>query len=208
MILGRKATVLDVGTGNVDAVVRMVKRAGGSVSIASDQAGVLAAERLVIPGVGKFDTLMSALMELNLINPIRSIIDNGIPIFGICLGMQILFEHSEEGHLPGLGVIHGGVRRIRDEGQMIPHIGWNMVSYSEPLFADSEGRPDPSEFYFCHSFVAEPRDTATLVATVEHGYSLPAAIRSGPIHGVQFHPEKSHLNGLQVFESFLGYENA
>ncbi len=207
MITSYEVAVLDVGVGNVDAVARMATRAGGNVSLVSDGKDILGAKRLIIPGVGKFDPLMKVIAERELVGPLRAAADNGIAILGICLGMQVLFERSDEGKLPGLGLLPGEVSRIHDHGQAVPHIGWSRVDFSQALFDDRGPSSKSEEFYFCHSYAVESSELL-IAGYVEHGYRFVAAVRRGLITGVQFHPEKSHDAGLRLFESFLGYQSA
>lgn len=212
----RHVTIVDVCSGNLRSVERAIEAAGGSVSITRDPDDVRRADRIVVPGQGAFGVFMQGLAERGLGAALREVITTGRPYLGICLGLQVLFESSEEqGPLAGLGILGGRVVRLApaDPRLKVPHMGWNRVRHvihtsptdgdalpPDPLFANV---PDGAYFYFVHSFHAVPTDRSLLVATAEHGGTITAAVRKDNIFACQFHPEKSQAVGLQLLANFL-----
>lgn len=205
-------TVIDYGVGNLLSVQRGLEHCGASVLLTSDPAQVRAAERVVLPGVGAFSNAMTALRELGLVPAIQEIAARGTPLLGICLGMQLLLDESDEfGLTAGLGIIPGRVvaipeRTVQQEVQKIPHIGWNELqpsgtsSWQKTLLEDVL----PGEaVYFVHSFMAVPSDPAHRLADCLYGgHRIPAVIGKGRTTGCQFHPEKSGEVGLKILRRF------
>jgi len=199
-----KISLVDLGLGNLRSVSRAFERAGADVQIVRDAAGVARAERLVVPGQGAFATAVEALGG-GVREALLERLDAGVPYFGICLGMQLLFEGSEESPgASGLGRLAGQVRRFSDElrgpsGERlkVPHMGWNEVRGRHPLL---EAR---AYFYFVHSYYCVPEDTSLIVGEADHGGPLCAAIARGPLFACQFHPEKSHHAGAALLRRFL-----
>jgi glutamine amidotransferase len=192
-----RIALFDYGTGNLHSLGKALARGGHFVRIEHDVQEALNADALVLPGVGAFGAAASRLApdaEL-----IRRALADGFPCLGVCLGMQLLFESSEEGAGPGLGAIAGHVRRLRVP--RVPQMGWNEVrAAADPLFADA----DPLVAYYANSYVVEPADPEVEIAWSEYyGDRFAAAVRTGRTWGVQFHPEKSGLAGLVVIENFL-----
>lgn len=212
--MGRpEITVIDFGVGNLLSVQRALEHCGASVVTSSDPERVHAASKLVLPGVGAFANAMEALERLGLVEPIRTAAVTGVPLLGICLGMQLLLDESEEfGLTPGLGLIPGRVVAIPNrttdlEGQKIPHIGWNRLvpaggaDWSGTILADV--RPQ-SAVYFVHSFMAEPSDPAHRLADCLYGgHRVAATLAAGNISACQFHPEKSGEFGLAILRRFI-----
>jgi glutamine amidotransferase len=205
-----KVTVIDYGVGNLLSVQRGLEQCGADVLLTSDPADVLVADRLVLPGVGAFGNAMKALNELGLSTAIKRIVKSGVPLLGICLGMQLLFEESEEfGLHQGLGLIPGCVKPIPSQTlagqpQKIPHIGWvNLLpssGWTESILRDM--RPHEA-VYFVHSFMAVPDNLENVVAHCVYGdHLLSAGVRSDSVFGCQFHPEKSGKVGLKMLERF------
>ena len=197
--------VVDYEAGNIASVLNMIRKAGGEAKLSGDPAEVETAKRLVLPGVGAFDHGMAMLREKGLVEPIIAAANSGIPLMGICLGMQLLGESSEEGQTAGLGLLPATFRRFRFDKESklrIPHVGWNTVRIEQdnPMLDESEGK---NRFYFVHSFHAECADSDIVLATCDYGYEFPAAIGRENIFGFQFHAEKSHRFGLQLFRRFL-----
>jgi imidazole glycerol-phosphate synthase subunit HisH len=197
--------IVDVCSGNLRSVERALARAGGDVTVTRDAHTVRRADKLVVPGQGAFGMFMRGLVERGLGDAIREAIASGRPFLGICLGMQVLFESSEEqGPCDGLGVIAGRVVRIAPAGPHIkvPHIGWNRVVHhrADPMLA---GVADGAHVYFDHSYHAVPADPAIVALDSDHGIPITAAIRRDNIFACQFHPEKSQTVGLQILRNFV-----
>lgn len=186
--------VIDYGVGNLFSVSKAVEASGATVEVTGDPDRIRAAEKLILPGVGAFGDCMRNLRAAGLDGLIVDEIGRGKPLMGICVGLQILFEGSEESPgINGLGVFKGVVRKIRAEGLKVPHMGWNKVTGAVEGY-----------FYFVHSYHAVPEDRALIAATTEYGESLTAAVARDNIFAVQFHPEKSGDVGLQVLKNFVG----
>lgn len=196
--------IIDYGMGNVGSIRNMLRRLGAPAVITRSAAEIRSAEKIILPGVGAFDRGMSNIREMGLL-PIleEAAFDRHVPVLGICLGMQLLFEKSEEGCLPGLGWIPGQVVRFRSTGAdlKVPHMGWNSVSVQSvgSLF---DGLEDVARFYFVHSYHVECVDEFVLAET-RHGYDFVSSVGKGNILGTQFHPEKSHRYGLQLLKNFV-----
>ena len=190
--------------GNRRSVEKALAHVGARVSVTHDHDELDECDGLVLPGVGAFPKAMRNLRELGLAELIRARVEDGTPLLGICLGMQLLFDRSEErGATPGLGLIAGEVTRLQAGGLRIPHIGWNEVRFERPspLLAGLPDRGCP--FYHVHSFAARPADHDTVVGTCEYGERFVTCVGRGSVFGVQFHPEKSSLNGLRMLDSFV-----
>lgn len=200
-------TVIDYGAGNIGSVLNMIKHVGGAAEVTRDAQGVLGARKILLPGVGSFDNAMARLDNLGLIEPLKERAAQGTPFLGICLGMQLLANRSEEGKLEGLGLIPGQVRRFKFEGKdaslKIPHMGWNRASPAKdhPLIA---GLGDDARFYFVHSFFFECEDSDNTLLRSSYGGAFTSAVQRGNVMGVQFHPEKSHRYGMQLIKNFVG----
>jgi imidazole glycerol-phosphate synthase subunit HisH len=201
----REIVMVDVGISNLGSVVEAFRRAAAPpLRITRDPADLDDAPAIVLPGVGSFADGMAALHEHHLVEPIQRHVAGGRPLLGICLGMQLLGERSEEhGEHEGLGVVPGRTVRLTpaEPALRVPNIGWCDVTAtrSGPLFREPG---NGSSFYFAHSFRFEPRDAGDVAATMDYGGPVVAAIERGPVLGVQFHPEKSQDAGLAVLESF------
>ena len=196
-------TVIDYGMGNIASVANMIRYVGGASSITSDPAEIAAARKLILPGVGSFDAGMTALRQSGLDEAIQTAVGNGGKLLGICLGMQLLLEGSEEGAIAGLGLIAGRSRRLTASGRLrVPHMGWNRVQPVRPssLF---ESDADDQRFYFVHSYFAECDDAADACAVSDYGRTFVSAVERGNVMGVQFHPEKSHQYGMTLFRRYL-----
>jgi imidazole glycerol-phosphate synthase subunit HisH len=198
--------IVDYGSGNVAAIADILKRLKVPHKITRDHAELREADRYILPGVGAFDPTMRTLKESGLVGLLNEEVHGRQKkILGICVGMQILGDSSDEGALPGLGWIPGHIRRIDAsaiEGPTkLPHMGWNSVLLKQPspLF---EGVDLARGFYFLHSYYFDATDPASVIATVRYGRELPCGVVSGNVFGMQFHPEKSHANGMAVFRNF------
>ncbi len=196
--------VLDYGMGNRRSVQKALERQGAVAPITRELEALRRCQGLVLPGVGAFPLAMRNLHELGLDELIRSQVAAGVPLLGICLGMQLLFEHSEElGSTPGLRLLAGDVTRLEAGGLRIPHIGWNEVSWerSSPL---TRGLPSQGcAFYHVHSFAARPAGREDVIGTTEYGERFATVVERGVVHGVQFHPEKSSRHGLELLGNFV-----
>ena len=199
--------IVDYGLGNLRSVLMKFERLKLPAMLSADPADVLAADKLVLPGVGSFDAGMRNLRERGLIEALgRRVLEEGTPVLGICLGMQLFAKDSEEGELPGLGWIDAHVRRIRppqgDASIRVPHVGWNNldIKTASPLFAGI----DPNlRYYFTHSYAVFCEDSSQALATTTHGETFAAVVGKSNITGTQFHPEKSHLHGLAMLKNFI-----
>ncbi|MER3501297.1 MAG: imidazole glycerol phosphate synthase subunit HisH [Candidatus Fervidibacterota bacterium] len=197
-------TVIDYGVGNLRSVMKALEFLGSQVVLTSDPEQVTKASKLVLPGVGAFGTGMANLHQLNLVEAIQDAARRGVPLLGICLGLQLLFDESEEmGRHKGLGLMSGKVVRFPERNDLrIPHMGWNAlrIRKRDPLFQDV---PDGAMVYFVHSYFPVPDDPSVIAATTEHGVEFVSAIAVDNIFGTQFHPEKSSQVGLQILRNFL-----
>ena len=196
--------VIDYGMGNRRSVEKALERAGARASITANPDELGGCDGLVLPGVGAFPLAMRNLRELGLIEVIRERVAAGAPLLGICLGMQLLFDSSEELQpSDGLGLIPGGVTRLSTGGLRVPHIGWNEVRFERRSWL-TEGLPESGcAFYHVHSFAARPRRPEDIVATTEYGERFPTIVKHRTAYGVQFHPEKSSNDGIRLLENFV-----
>lgn len=200
--------VIDYGAGNLRSVLHALTHLGvDSMRVVRSSHELRGADKLILPGVGAFGAGMQQLEKQGLIQPIKDAVYAGKPFLGICVGMQFLFERSEEmGNHNGLGLMNGVVRRFPDQiGLKVPHIGWNQLQQcvESPLLTAIE--PE-SYAYFVHSYYCEPFDKAVVAATVDYGVSVAAVVQRDNLFGVQFHPEKSQRTGLQILRNFLNFE--
>lgn len=210
----REVVVIDYGVGNLLSVQRGLEHCGVDVVVSADLQVILNAQRVVLPGVGAFANAMAALHERGLVDVIRNVAARGTSLLGICLGMQLLLDESEEfGITSGLGIIPGRVVAIpatttAGQSQKIPHIGWNELQPSENANWEGgvlQGVSPGEAVYFVHSFQANPNDPADRVADcIYGGHRIPAVIRHGQVSGCQFHPEKSGKTGLAILKNFCG----
>lgn len=191
--------IVDLGIGNLSSVRWALERMGQEARMASDPDGVVEAAGIVLPGVGNFAAASERLRESGLRTAILERV-NAVPLLGICLGMQLLFEGSEEGG-EGLGLLCGGVRRLDPPGLPVPHTGWNTVEVlrSEGLFSLAGS----GDAYFVHSYAVEPEDPGSISATSDYGGRFVAGVEQGNVFGVQFHPERSGAYGRLVLGSFI-----
>jgi len=200
-------SILNYGLGNTGSVLRMVEKAGGTAIKISSPDEIHQAEKIILPGVGHFDRGMDLLQEKAFVTEIQAVARQGTPILGICLGMQLLFDSSEEGTATGLGLISGKVIKFNDPTKAlpIPHMGWNEVDVCKenpliPTYLEKETKP---RFYFVHSYHAVCQNIEDVLATVHYGTDVTAAVSRGNIYGAQFHPEKSHRFGMDMIKRFV-----
>ncbi len=197
--------IIDYQAGNLRSVQKALEKFGANAVISSEASLISAADAVVFPGQGACDSSMRNLKEGGLDSVVISAITSGIPFLGICLGLQLLLEESEEGEEPCLGIIKGKVERLPN-GLKIPHMGWNDVSFSSdhPVF---NGIPDRSYFYFVHSYAAFLVDKGVVAGTTTYGKEFCSAIAFDNVVAVQFHPEKSGDIGLNIYRNFIGFVN-
>lgn len=198
--------IIDYGSGNVGAIMNILTQRKIPHMLTGDPAALADADRFILPGVGAFDPTMERLLETGIVDALNEeVLDKGKPVLGICVGMHLLAEGSEEGTLPGLGWIPGRVRKI-DSGRLnalpkLPHMGWNSVRVA-PGASLFEGVDADRGFYFLHSYFFDAADAGHVAARVRYGDDLPCAVERANVFGMQFHPEKSHQNGACVFMNF------
>ncbi len=199
--------IVDVCSGNLRSVQRALEQVGGQVVVTRDPDVVRRADKIVVPGQGAYGPFMRGLVERGLGDVLRESIAAGTPYLGICLGLQVLFESSDESGIAGLGLLRGRVVRLTpaDPMQKVPHMGWNTVTPpagtgTDPMLA---GVPDRAHVYFVHSFHAVPDDPRIVALVADHGGPITAAIRRDNLFACQFHPEKSQAVGLTILRNFV-----
>ncbi len=192
-----RIAVVDHGAGNLVSIAQGLARAGANVDVVTRPDDIGDAAGIVLPGVGTTGAAMERLTDADFVAPLQ---EWPRPLLGICVGLQLFFEHSEEDGTDALGLIEGRVGKL-ENAPLLPHIGWNDVALSaDPIFAGIE---PGSTFYFVHSYAVVPEDPSVVIATTEYGDSFAAAARSGGRVGVQFHPERSGAAGLQILSNFV-----
>lgn len=199
--------IVDYGMGNIGSVLNMLKKVRAQARISTRPEDILAADKLILPGIGAFNTGMQHLQNSGTLEVLNEkVLNQRTPTLGICLGMQLMMHSSDEGNMPGLGWIEGKTVRFRFDGDgsrlKIPHMGWNTVAIRDysSLFKGLEG--DEARFYFVHSYHVTCEHEEDRLATTHHGYDFASAIRRGNIVGTQFHPEKSHKFGMRLLKNF------
>jgi glutamine amidotransferase len=199
-------TIVDYGVGNLGSIINMLKKAGTKAQASSDPGVLQQAEKLILPGVGAFDAGMQKLNECGLVPLLNSLaLEKKVPVLGLCLGMQLMTNKSEEGQLRGLGWIEAETVRFRfdaDQAHLkIPHMGWNVLQIERPhpLVSDLGAE---ARFYFVHTYHVVCANPADVVAYTDYGYPFAAVVSRGNIMGAQFHPEKSHKFGMQLLKNF------
>jgi len=198
--------IIDYKIGNIGSIINMIKKIGHKAKLSNDPKEILSANRFILPGVGAFDEGMKKLNESGLIPVLRNkVINQKIPILGICLGMQMLMEKSEEGNSLGLGWINGKVKKFKFEKNnnlRVPHVGWNTVcpAKTNSIFRGLGGDP---RFYFVHSFYVDCYDSNDALGITNYGHNFVSAVEKKNIFGVQFHPEKSHRFGMKLLKNFI-----
>jgi glutamine amidotransferase len=193
--------IADYGIGNLGSALKAFRRLGAEAELSGDPRALRGAAAIVLPGDGAFGAAMGELRGRGLLEPLLDAVREGTPLLGICVGMQLLFEESEEmGRHPGLGVLPGRVRRL-PEGRPVPHMGWNTLQAARPHTVLDGLGPDPY-VYFVHSYFCEA-DPAVVIASTDYGGALPAIVGRGRVLGLQFHPEKSQAVGLRLLDNAL-----
>lgn len=200
-------TIMDYGVGNLASIKNILKKIGVDSVISSDAATISTADKIILPGVGAFDTCAQKLQQSGLLPTLnRKALEEKIPVLGVCAGMQLLTEGSEEGMLPGLGWIKGRTVKFNQAqfsaGLKIPHMGWTNVQLSKPSKLFQDMYEDP-RFYFVHSYHAQLTHPEDALVLATHGYTFVAGVEHENILGVQFHPEKSHKFGMKLLANFV-----
>jgi glutamine amidotransferase len=195
--------VIDYGLGNLRSVSQALEKAGVQPEITGDPGSLHLADAVILPGVGAGDAAMCALRERGLVEPLREFASSGRPFLGICLGLQLLMDSTEEGETECLGIVPGKTRKL-PAGLTVPHMGWNGVEFrmSHPVFDEI---PGGSHFYFVHSYYVEPEDQNLAAGITEYGASFCSVLVRDNLVATQFHPEKSGTLGLKVYENFIGF---
>ncbi len=195
-------TIIDYGMGNLRSVQKAFEKVGGQVQVSANPADVLKADKIVLPGVGAIAPAMQRLNELGLVEVIRKVVKDGKPFFGICLGLQLLFDKSAEGgHVEGLKILEGSVEKFT-VGK-VPHMGWNQIKILSNGNDMYKGVADEANVYFCHSYYVSPKNLKVAATTTSYNISYVSSIVKDNIWGVQFHPEKSQSVGLQILKNFV-----
>jgi glutamine amidotransferase len=193
--------IVDFGAGNLRSVAKVLERLGFPATITHDPDVVLNAQGVILPGVGSSGAAMTALEERGLVEPLRQLAARGTPLFGVCLGMQLFMDSSEEDPKPCLGIVPGRVKKL-SPSLKVPHMGWNQVALREghPLF---QGVPSHSNFYFVHSYYAVPDDPSLVLGTTDYDVTFCSVLAKGNLVAAQFHPEKSGPMGLKLYDNFV-----
>ena len=195
--------IIDYGMGNIGSIENMLKRINTSSIITSNIDTLNQCNKLILPGVGAFDQGMQSLNDMGLISYLNDfVIEQNKPILGICLGMQLFANSSEEGSLPGLGWIKGKAKKFvfNDYDIKVPHMGWNTIEPNNSILF--ENLPDEKRFYFVHSYYYECEDKKNIISSTDYGIKFASAINKNNIWGTQFHPEKSHICGMKLLDNF------
>lgn len=199
--------ILDYDAGNIKSVEKAVQLLGQEVTITRDRREVLNADKVILPGVGAFGDAMGKIRQYGLYEVIHEVVEQGTPFLGICLGLQLLFERSEESPgVEGLGILKGEILRISETpGLKIPHMGWNSLEFRNNgrLF---ENLPEESYVYFVHSYYLRAADEKIVTAVTEYGTQIHASVEQGNVFACQFHPEKSSDAGIQILKNFVAIE--
>jgi glutamine amidotransferase len=208
--MAARIAIINTRAANLHSVQKALEKVGASAEITSDPKVIANAAGVVLPGVGASDAVMRAINTQGFAEPVKQYAKSGRPLLCICVGMQVLFEGSDEGEVPGLSIMKGRVRRfpsdLIENGKRlkIPHMGWNSVNFTEKAAADSvfAGIPQDSYFYFVHSYRCLPDDPSVVAGTTQYGGEVCAAVMQGELAATQFHPEKSGDIGLEIYKNF------
>lgn len=205
--------VIDYDAGNIKSVEKALCSLGEPVAITRDKDAIRSADRVILPGVGAFGDAMGKIRSYGLDGVIHEVIEKGTPFLGICLGLQLLFESSEESpEVEGLGILKGKILRIPDKGLKVPHIGWNSLNLSNTRFTNTErsnknrlfeGISEGAYVYFVHSYYLQADEPEIVTATTDYAVSIHASVEKGNVFACQFHPEKSSEVGLHILRNFI-----
>jgi glutamine amidotransferase len=197
-----RVAILDYGMGNLRSVYKALEHVGAEPELTADHARVREADAIVLPGVGAMPKAMEQVRALGLDELLRERVDAGLPVIGLCMGMQLLFESTaEHGGAEGIGLLAGAVEQL--DAPKIPQIGWNAVSWKRPS-ALTDGLPDPCAFYHANSFAPRPTNSEDVLGTAEYGGEFVSVVERPPVYGLQSHPEKSGPDGLRLLRNFVG----
>ena len=198
-----KVAVVDYESGNLRSVCRALEKTGAQPHVSSQPETILESDAVVLPGVGSGDSAMAALRARKLVKPLTEFADSGRPFLGVCLGLQLLMDSTEEGEAECLGIVAGRTKKL-PEGLKVPHMGWNSVNVSSahPVL---HGIPQDSYFYFVHSYYAYPKDQGLIAGVTEYGIPFCSLLIRDNLVATQFHPEKSGPVGLRIYENFVNY---
>ncbi len=199
--------IIDYGVGNLRSVEKAFHFLGYEAKVTDDKQFIKEADKVVLPGVGAFANAMERLKETGMDELVYEVVKSGKPFLGICLGMQLLFDYSEEGgHIEGLGLIHGSIKRIPDSFKLkVPHMGWNKLKVTRDNKLLKVFAEEPY-VYFVHSYYLEAQDKQDVIATTNYGLEIDVAVQKNNIYATQFHPEKSGKIGLQILKNFAKSE--
>jgi glutamine amidotransferase len=198
-----RIAILDYGMGNLRSVAKALEHVGGRPDLTNDRERVRAADGVVLPGVGAMPKAMERARRLGLDALVRERVEAGVPLIGVCMGMQLLFESTTElGGAEGIGLLDGPVEQLDAPGLKVPQIGWNPVSWRREEALD-EGLPNPCAFYHANSYAPRPARAEDVLGTAEYGTEFVSAVARPPVYGVQFHPEKSGPPGLALLGNFV-----
>lgn len=191
--------------GNIHSVQKALESLGAQTLVTDNPQEIKKCDKVILPGVGAFNDAVLELERHGLISALNEYVNNKKIVLGICLGMQLLFEESEEGHLTkGLGILKGKVRRFKNQKNLkVPHMGWNQLKIKRSDCALFKGLTDNSYVYFCHSYYAAPADKNVIAATTDYGTEFTSIVRQDNVYGVQFHPEKSQDVGMKILKNFV-----
>jgi glutamine amidotransferase len=198
-----RVAILDYGMGNLRSVGKALEHVGAEPVITQDHERTRQARAIVLPGVGAMPRAMEQVRRLGLDELLRERVDAGVPVLGLCMGMQLLFESTDEhGGAEGIGLLRGRVEQLRANGLKVPQIGWNPVTWRRPS-ALVQGLPDPCAFYHANSFAPRPADEQDVLGTAEYGAEFVSVVERPPVYGLQSHPEKSGPDGLRLLRNFV-----
>jgi len=200
--------VIDYGMGNLHSVRKALEVVGARATVSSSAKDILKADKIVFPGVGSFGEAMKELKRRKLVQPIKDAINGGKPFLGLCLGLQLLFERSEEAPgVKGLGVLKGEVKRFKLKGLKVPHMGWNSIKVTRSpghrVTRIFKRVPDGSYMYFVHSYYVKPKEKKVVLTTTNYGIDFASGVRKDNVYAFQFHPEKSQALGLKILKNFV-----
>ena len=200
-----KIAIIDYGMGNIHSVAKAIALYGAKPIIANKKSQITSCDKIVLPGVGAFDDAMLELKKQDLVSVIKKQVAQKKPLLGICLGLQLLLDTSEEAKInKGLGILKGQVVKFSAKtGQKIPHMGWNDLKVAALDCPLLKGVSGSGQVYFCHSYYPDPADKTVIAATTDYGKEFPCVLWKDNVYGVQFHPEKSQATGLKIIENFV-----